>query len=99
MKDMDIHRVENVVEDSKLVSVTGLSSYLVGASRGDCFDSSGERDERNLVGSPRIDTEAEVACTEGGASEMTLLTAANQTSHLHRSPNNIIYEMPVGVNA
>lgn len=76
-----------------------MSSYLVGASTGDCFDSSGERDERNLVCSPRIDTEAEVACTEGGASEMTLLTAANQTSHLHRSPNNIIHEMPVGVNA
>lgn len=49
---------------------------------GECFDRSAERDERNLVGSPRVDTEAEVDCKEGGAREMTRLTAANQASHL-----------------
>lgn len=49
---------------------------------GECFDRSEEREERNLVDSPRIDTEAEVDCKEDGAREMTRITVANQASHL-----------------
>lgn len=56
-----------------------LTSYLAGVRRGECFDRSRERDEENLVGSPRIDTEAEVASTEGGAMWMTRV-ACSQSS-------------------
>lgn len=52
-------------------AIKRLTSYLAGVRRGECFDRSRERDEENLVGSPRIDTEAEVASTEGGATWMT----------------------------